>query len=131
VFAPWDIRSVLVSIRIPLILLYFAGNKTYGDPETAPAVEEFLKAFIERFATRVAVVKPQSAFLSNGLARYSSLERIVTRSHELGLLVVLDAKRGDIDSTAAAYAAYLDPMVHSGRCNHRQPISRTRYSAHS
>jgi orotidine-5'-phosphate decarboxylase len=33
-----------------------------------------------------------------------ALERVIDKAHRLGLLVILDAKRGDIASTAAAYA---------------------------
>jgi orotidine-5'-phosphate decarboxylase len=80
------------------------------DPETATAVDTFLTAVLERYAAQVAVVKPQSAFYEQlGWRGIEVLQRIVARARELGLLVLLDAKRGDIDSTAAAYAAYLNP----------------------
>jgi orotidine-5'-phosphate decarboxylase len=77
-----------------------------SDPSTAAAVESFLKAFLDRIADRVAVVKPQADFFEQlGSPGVAVLERLVERARELGLHVVLDAKRGDIGSTAAAYAA--------------------------
>ena len=69
----------------------------------------FTDACVEAFAGHVAVVKPQSAFFevfgSRGVA---VLEGAITALREAGTLVLLDAKRGDIGSTMAAYAeAYL------------------------
>ncbi len=80
------------------------------DPKTMHAAETFLLAVLERYVGKVAVVKPQSAFFEQlGWRGIALLDRIVARARQMGLLVLLDAKRGDIDSTAAAYATYLDP----------------------
>jgi orotidine-5'-phosphate decarboxylase len=52
-----------------------------------------------------AVVKPQVAFFeSYGAAGYAVLERTIAGLHDAGVLVLADAKRGDIGSTMAAYA---------------------------
>ena len=69
----------------------------------------FTDACVEAFAGHVGVVKPQSAFFevfgSRGIA---ILERAILALRGAGTLVILDAKRGDIGSTMAAYAeAYL------------------------
>ena len=73
---------------------------------TVDAVEDFLGAVLDRIGDRVAIVKPQAAFFERfGWRGMRLLERIVDRAHDRGLLVLLDAKRGDIGSTAAAYAA--------------------------
>ena len=58
-----------------------------------------------------AVVKPQVAFFeAYGAAGYAVLERTIAGLREAGVLVLADAKRGDIGSTMAAYAdAYLSP----------------------
>ena len=87
------------------------GAMDARDPETAAAVEDFLKAVIDIAAPEVAAVKPQSAMYERlGAAGIAVLERIVAYAHERGVVVVLDAKRGDIGSTAEAYAeAYLAP----------------------
>ena len=90
--------------------LFRRGTMTARDPQTAPAVEAFLSAVLDRIAGRVAIVKPQAAFFEQlGWRGMQVLDRIVAAAHAHELLVLLDAKRGDVDSTAAAYAAYLDP----------------------
>jgi orotidine-5'-phosphate decarboxylase len=62
-------------------------------------------------APQVAAVKPQSAFFERfGSRGIAVLEQVIAIAREAGALVVLDVKRGDIGSTAQAYAdAYLDP----------------------
>lgn len=53
-----------------------------------------------------AVVKPQVAFFeAYGAAGYAVLERTIAALRSAGVLVLADAKRGDIGSTMAAYAA--------------------------
>jgi len=74
-------------------------------------LERFALTCVEAFAGRVAAVKPQSAFFevfgSRGIA---VLERVLADLHDAETLTILDAKRGDIGSTMAAYAeAYLGP----------------------
>ncbi|MEZ0339757.1 orotidine-5'-phosphate decarboxylase [Mycobacterium sp. pV006] len=52
-----------------------------------------------------AVVKPQVAFFeAYGSAGYAVLERTIGELGAVGVLVLADAKRGDIGSTMAAYA---------------------------
>lgn len=90
--------------------LFRRGTMTANDPQTPPQVEAFLRAVLDRYQGHVAVVKPQIAFFEQMGARgIAVLERTVAYARALGMLVILDAKRGDIDSTAAAYAAYLAP----------------------
>lgn len=76
------------------------------DPAAADVVEDFLGAVIDCVAGRVAAVKPQIAFFEQlGWRGHRALERLVARARAADLLVILDAKRGDIGSTAAGYAA--------------------------
>jgi orotidine-5'-phosphate decarboxylase len=91
--------------------LFRRGSMTPRDPQTARVVEEFLLAVLDRVDSKVALVKPQSAFFERlGWRGIQVLETVVTRARERGVLVLLDAKRGDIGSTAEGYArAYLDP----------------------
>jgi orotidine-5'-phosphate decarboxylase len=90
--------------------LFRRGSMNKSDSQTAAAVESFLLAVLDRVADRVAMVKPQSAFFEQlGWRGVQVLDHLVAAARARGLLVLLDAKRGDIDSTAAAYAAYLDP----------------------
>jgi orotidine-5'-phosphate decarboxylase len=71
----------------------------------AAAFEEFCARVIDIVAPAVAVVKLQSAFFEAcGPAGFSAQLRLLQRARGLGLLTILDAKRNDIASTAAAYA---------------------------
>ena len=55
----------------------------------------------------VTVVKPQSAcFERHGSRGFAQLERVVAEAHRLDLLIILDAKRGDIGVSAEHYAAW-------------------------
>ncbi|MCC6507691.1 MAG: orotidine-5'-phosphate decarboxylase, partial [Pirellulaceae bacterium] len=59
----------------------------------------------------VPVVKPQAAFFELlGPPGLQCLARVIQHATQLGLIVLLDGKRGDIGSTAEGYAeAYLGP----------------------
>jgi orotidine-5'-phosphate decarboxylase len=74
-----------------------------ADP--AAAYEEFCLRVLDLVAPVCGVVKPQSAFFEAcGPAGFAALQRVLRRARDLGLVTVLDAKRGDIATTAAAYA---------------------------
>jgi orotidine-5'-phosphate decarboxylase len=101
------------------------------DPRTdllPPGLEGTHAQQVERFCFELCLavepyavaVKPQSAYFEMlGSAGIACLERVCCFAREIGLLVVLDAKRNDIGSTAAAYAsAYL-----SGHCCRQHPLA--------
>jgi orotidine-5'-phosphate decarboxylase len=72
----------------------------------AAAFEEFCFKIIDVVAPLVPGVKPQSAFFEEvGPAGVAVLARVIRKARDAGLIVVCDAKRGDIGSTAEAYAA--------------------------
>ncbi|MBV9089438.1 MAG: orotidine-5'-phosphate decarboxylase [Mycobacteriaceae bacterium] len=74
-------------------------------PEDAYGLARFCDTCVEAFAG-FAVVKPQVAFFeAYGSAGYAVLERTMAALRQAGVLVLADAKRGDIGSTMAAYAA--------------------------
>ncbi|MFC5149261.1 orotidine-5'-phosphate decarboxylase [Streptomyces aureoversilis] len=83
----------------------------WGLSDDIDGLERFTRTVVEALADRVAVLKPQSAFFERfGSRGIAVLEQAVADSREAGALVLMDAKRGDIGSTMAAYAAtYLDP----------------------
>jgi orotidine-5'-phosphate decarboxylase len=83
----------------------------WGLPDDVAGLERFSRTVVDALADRVAVVKPQSAFYERfGSAGIAVLESTIRHFRAAGALVLLDVKRGDIGSTAAAYAqAYLDP----------------------
>ena len=92
--------------RIPP--LFACGDMSSGNPATADAVRAFLVAVCDRLEGRVAVVKPQLAFFERlGWQGMRALREVVEHAQRRGLLVLLDAKRGDIGSTSAAYAEAL------------------------
>jgi orotidine-5'-phosphate decarboxylase len=82
----------------------------WGLTDSVNGLEKFAMTAVEALAGTVAVVKPQSAFFERfGSRGIAVLEDVITGSRELGCLVLLDVKRGDIGSTAQGYAdAYLD-----------------------
>lgn len=84
--------------------------EAWGLPDNAHGLESFSMTVAEALAGRVAFIKPQSAFFERHGARgVAVLERTVQAVRAAGSLVILDVKRGDIGSTAEAYAdAYLD-----------------------
>lgn len=74
--------------------------------DAARAIEAFAIAVIDGVADLVPAVKPQSAFFEAlGSAGVAALERVEAHARAAGLLVIEDAKRGDIGNTMAAYAA--------------------------
>ncbi len=83
----------------------------WGLDATADGVRTFGLRVVEAAAGRVAVVKPQVAFFErHGSAGMAALEDVVRAARAAGLLVIADAKRGDIGSTMRAYAeAWLLP----------------------
>jgi orotidine-5'-phosphate decarboxylase len=71
----------------------------------AAAFEEFCLRVLDRVAPLVPVVKPQSAFFEAcGPEGLAALQRVLRYARQKGLVTILDGKRNDIASTAAAYA---------------------------
>ncbi|MEU9195935.1 orotidine-5'-phosphate decarboxylase [Streptomyces hundungensis] len=83
----------------------------WGLSDDIAGLERFTRTTVEALADRVAMLKPQSAFFERfGSRGIAVLEKAVEDARAAGALVLMDAKRGDIGSTMAAYAAtYLDP----------------------
>jgi orotidine-5'-phosphate decarboxylase len=78
--------------------------RAWGLPTTSDGMASFCDACIEAYAG-FAVVKPQVAFFeAYGAAGYAVLEGTIAALRDTGVLVLADAKRGDIGSTMAAYA---------------------------
>jgi orotidine-5'-phosphate decarboxylase len=103
--------------RIPS--LFRRGDMPPQNPETVNAVEEFCCRVVDVIGADVAVVKPQASLFERlGWRGWQALERVIEYARTAGLLVLLDAKRGDIADNATAYAqAYLSAEgVRSGLC---------------
>jgi orotidine-5'-phosphate decarboxylase len=71
----------------------------------ADAFRQFCCRIIDAVAPLIPVVKPQSAFFEQlGPPGCEALCDVIRHARAAGLLVICDAKRGDIGSTAQAYA---------------------------
>jgi orotidine-5'-phosphate decarboxylase len=80
--------------------------REWGLSDDAAGLERFALTCVEAFAGQVSLVKPQSAFFeAHGSAGVAVLERVIGGLRDADTLVLVDAKRGDIGSTMAAYAA--------------------------
>lgn len=76
-----------------------------GDAGDVPAVEAFCSGVLDACLGRIGVVKFQSAcFERFGGQGVSALRSLIQRARNAGLIVVLDAKRGDIGISAEHYA---------------------------
>lgn len=79
--------------------------KSCGLPNTAEGALAFGERVLEAADFKLSIVKPQSAFFERfGSLGFKALEQLTQIASERGVLVLLDGKRGDIDSTALAYA---------------------------
>lgn len=94
------------------------ARELYSDPtaQAAAAFEEFCVRLIDVVAPLVPAVKPQAAFFEElGPDGCLALARVIRYARNAGLIVICDGKRGDIGTTAEAYArAYLagsDPQA--------------------
>lgn len=78
-------------------------------PAMAKQTTLFCCEVLDAVADLVPIVKPQAAFFEQlGPAGMQCLAEVIEHARKLGLLVLLDGKRGDIGSTAEGYAeAYL------------------------
>jgi orotidine-5'-phosphate decarboxylase len=83
----------------------------WGMDASATGAREFGLRVVEAAAGRVGVVKPQVSFFEcYGSAGFAALETVIAAARAAGLLVIADAKRGDIGTTMDAYAqAWLTP----------------------
>ena len=86
----------------------YADAMASGDrARIAAAVGAFSARVVDAVHDIVPAVKPQVAFFEQlGPDGYRALEDVMRHARARGLLVISDAKRGDIGSTAAAYADY-------------------------
>jgi uridine monophosphate synthetase len=75
------------------------------DAPTVARVKAFCLDIIAQTADLVCCYKPNSAFFEQyGAAGWEALREVIAACHTAGVPVLLDAKRGDIGSTAQAYA---------------------------
>jgi orotidine-5'-phosphate decarboxylase len=77
----------------------------WGLGDTPDGLDRFVDIVLEAAAGTVGLVKPQSAFYErHGWRGIRTLQRLVGEARSSGLLVIVDAKRGDVGTTNDAYA---------------------------
>jgi orotidine-5'-phosphate decarboxylase len=96
---------------VELMPMELRGEAVGGRAAAASAVTRFCTGIVDAVAPYVVAVKAQTAFFEAlGADGWRALEDVCAYASEAGLLVIVDAKRGDIGSTARAYAtAFLEP----------------------
>jgi orotidine-5'-phosphate decarboxylase len=77
-----------------------------GSDEALTAIANFCDACVKAATGRVPAIKPQAAFFEmHGPKGMQILQDLGHAAIDAGLLVIMDAKRGDIGSTSSAYAS--------------------------
>lgn len=92
------------------------ADDQFGDANAvASAYVQFCRGIVDVVAPLVPAVKPQAAFFEQlGPPGMTALAEVMAYAQSKGLVVILDAKRGDIGSTAEAYA---DGMLGPGEAS--------------
>ncbi|MFM1992712.1 MAG: hypothetical protein RL600_540 [Actinomycetota bacterium] len=76
----------------------------WGLEDDVKGLEKFANAVLDSVVSRVGIIKPQVSFFErHGSKGFGVLERLAARAAETDLLVIMDAKRGDIGTTMDAY----------------------------
>lgn len=76
-----------------------------GLPDSAQGALEFGQRLLKASEYQLAIVKPQGAYFERfGSSGVKALETLAAEARAKEVLVLLDVKRGDIDTTAEAYA---------------------------
>jgi orotidine-5'-phosphate decarboxylase len=92
--------------RPDLLPVELRGEANLGRAGAAAACSRFCRGLVDAVAPYVVAVKPQVAFFEAlGSDGIGALEEVCDYSRAAGLQVIADGKRGDIGSTARAYAS--------------------------
>jgi orotidine-5'-phosphate decarboxylase len=93
-----------------LLPVEVVGDAHEGRDRAAAAFVRFCNGIVDAVTPYAVAVKPQLAFFEAlGADGMRALEEVCAYARQAGLLVIVDGKRGDIGSTARAYAAaYLE-----------------------
>jgi orotidine-5'-phosphate decarboxylase len=78
---------------------------SWGLGDTPDGLDRFADIALRAAVGTVGLVKLQSAFYErHGWRGFRTLQRLIAEARSAGLLVIVDAKRGDVGTTNAAYA---------------------------
>ena len=83
----------------------------WGLNDDIQGLESFANSVLDSAVGRVGIIKPQVSFFErHGSRGFAVLEKLAERASQTDLLVIMDAKRGDIGTTMDAYFdAWLGP----------------------
>ena len=85
--------------------LFGNASAEAGSPQAINTISNFITACLESAIGKVAAIKPQAAFFEQqGPDGMRLLQTLGRAAIDAGILVIMDAKRGDIGSTSNAYA---------------------------
>ena len=106
----------LEALSRPPLVLGVDPRPTLHGPEPLAHIRRYTLELLEALAPRLAAAKFQLAFFEAlGPEGTALLWELASASRVMGLPVIFDGKRGDIGSTAGAYArAYLEAFPGSG-----------------
>jgi orotidine-5'-phosphate decarboxylase len=108
----WKRTQLVVGLdpRLELIPVEVRGDAHLARAPAADAVRRYCCGLVDAVCPYVVAVKPQLAFFEAlGADGFRAFEEVCAYARAAGLLVLADAKRGDIGSTARAYsAAYVE-----------------------
>src|ERR671931_812652 len=98
--------------RPDLLPVELRGDAHLGREQAAEACARFCRGVVDAVAPYVVAVKPQLAFFEAlGADGLRAFEEVCAYARSAELLVIADGKRGDVSSTARAYAAaYLEAV---------------------
>ena len=86
-------------------ILFGNANAEAGSPQALSAISNFVAACLDSAIGKVVAIKPQVAFFEKqGPDGMRLLQKLGRAAIDAGMLVIMDAKRGDIGSTSTAYA---------------------------
>lgn len=111
---------------VPAALREQASSR-FADPAEAAGEALFLfnQALIDATYDIIPAIKPQVAYYEQyGVAGYLALQRTIAYAQAKGQLVIVDAKRNDIGSTAEAYTRAILGQCEIGRDANGLPITR-------
>src|SRR5213596_733806 len=96
--------------RLDLLPVELRGDAHVARSAASDAVARFCCGIVDAVAPYVVAVKPQLAFFEAlGADGVRAFEDVCAYARSAELLVIADGKRGDVSSTARAYAsAYLE-----------------------
>ena len=79
--------------------------EAFGLPDSAIGARDYALKIIDACSTRVQIIKPQVAYFERfGSAGYFALEEVYAQARAADLMIISDAKRGDIGSTLVGYS---------------------------